>query len=166
MVILEPYRDDVDGFGLLLPREWDQVDPPAKEVRLVAVEPLTDQGFRTNVVVTVDDLPDGISLGGWQDGNDQLMPTMMDAWQLLDRCTDTREAADGARQVVVRRLGHHSVQGGVPVTMRQLAVIQGGRGLTLTTSIWTPAYPEMLHLVQQIEDSFPLGPRAVDGEAG
>jgi hypothetical protein len=156
-VTLEPYRDEVDGFALLLPREWERVDPPANEVRLVAVEPLTDQGFRTNIVVTVDDLPEGLSLGAWQDGNDLRMPTMLDSWQLLDRSTDQRETADDRSQAVVRRLGHHSVQAGVPVTMRQVALIQHGRGLTLTTSIWTPAYPAVLHLVERIEDSFPVG---------
>jgi hypothetical protein len=157
-VTLEPYRDEVDGFGLLLPQEWERVDPPADEVRLVAVEPLAGQGFRTNIVVTVDELPDDITLGAWQDGNELRMPTMLDSWQLLDRHTEQRETSGGARQVVVRRLGHHSVQGGVPVTMRQVAVIAGGRGLTLTASIWTPAYPAALHLVERIEESFPLGP--------
>ncbi len=153
-VTLEPYRDQVNGFALLLPREWEQVEPPADEARLVAVEPFAGQGFRNNIVVTVDDLPDGTTLAQWQDGNDQMMLTMLDAWQLLDRYTEQRPDA-GDAGVVVRRLGHHSVQGGVPVTMRQVAVLHADRGLTLTTSIWTPRYPDVVHLVERIERSFP-----------
>ena len=65
-VTLERYRDRANGFELLLPTDWERVDPPADEVRLVAVEPLAGQGFRTNVVVTLDDLPDGLGLEGWQ----------------------------------------------------------------------------------------------------
>lgn len=164
---LEPYRDEVNGFALLVPADWEQVDPPADEVRYVAVEPLRDQEFRTNVVVTVDELPEGLSLGGWQDGNDQLMPTMLDSWQLLDRWTETRSegrSSDGPdghsgspREIVVRRLGHHRVQEGVPVTMRQVAYLRGATGLTLTTTIWTPAYADALDLVQRIEAGFPSG---------
>jgi len=157
VVTLEPYRDEVNGFALLLPREWEQVDPPADEVRLVVVEPLADQGFRTNIVVTVDVLPEGLGVGGWQDGNEQMMASMLDGWQLLDRVTERRDRATGDPEVVVRRLGHHLVTGGVPVTMRQVALIHAGKALTLTSSIWTPVYPEVLHLVQRIEDSFPSG---------
>ena len=73
VVTLLPYTDHDDGFSLLVPREWEQVDPTADEVRLVAVEPLAGQGFRANVVVTVDGLPEGLSLGELQDGNDGLM---------------------------------------------------------------------------------------------
>jgi hypothetical protein len=153
---LEPYRDQSDGFGLLLPKDWERVDPPADEVRLVAVEPLADQGFRTNVVVTLDDLPEGLTLEGWQDGNDLMMPTMLEAWQLLDRVTERRDSETDGSTTVVRRLGHHN-QGGVPVTMRQVALMSRRRGLTLTTSIWTPAYPSVLGLVARIERSFPSG---------
>lgn len=157
VVTLEPYHDEVDGFALLLPREWEQVEPPADEVRLIAVEPLAEQGFRTNIVVTVDVLPLDLSLGGWQDGNDQMMATMLDSWQLFDRVTERRELASGGSEAVVRRLGHHRAKGAAPVTMRQVALLRGNQGLTLTTSIWTPAYPEVLHMVERIERSFPSG---------
>lgn len=157
VVTLESYRDDVDGFALLLPREWEQIDPPADEVRLVAVEPRAEQGFRTNVVVTVDTLPEGLSLGGWQDGNDEMMATMLEGWQLLDRVTEKRLDDPTGPEVVVRRLGHHTAQGGAPVTMRQVALILGDRALTLTASIWTPAYPDVLPMVERIERSFPGG---------
>lgn len=160
VVTLEPYSDSDAGFRLLVPREWMRVDAAASEVRLVAVEPQNQQGFRANVVVTVDELPAGLSLGEWQDGNDDLMATMVDAWQLLDRSTELRQQESGHPEVVVRRLGHHTVNGSAAVTMRQLAVIDGSRGYTLTTSIWSPGYPDILPLVSKIEASFAVGAAA------
>ena len=69
-----------------------------------------------------------------------MLPTMLEAWQLLDRVTERRDSGTDGSAIVVRRLGHHN-HGGAPVTMRQVALTSGGKGLTLTTSIWTPAYP-------------------------
>jgi hypothetical protein len=159
-VPLEPYRDDVDAFALLVPAGWERVEPPVDEVRLVVVEPLAEQGFRANCVVTVDTLPAGLDLGQWQDGNDAMMPAMLDDWQLLDRVTERRDSGARGSQHVVHRLGHHSAAGGAPVSMRQVALIDQGRALTLTTSIWTPSYPSLLSAVLRIERSFPTGARA------
>lgn len=53
------------GFSLPVPTEWEYVDRPAAEVRFVVVEPLADQRFRNIVVVTADDLSDGLGLAEW-----------------------------------------------------------------------------------------------------
>lgn len=165
MVTLERHVDEDSGFSLLVPREWERVDQPTDEVRFVAVEPLDDQGFRANVVVTVDTLPPGLTLDAWQGGNDTMMATMMDGWHLLDRYLESRRGDAGEDVSVVRRLGHHVVGGMAPVTMRQLAMATRGRGYTLTTSIWTPTYPDMLAMVCQFEDSFTAGPPDVGSPA-
>lgn len=156
---LELYEDVDAGFSLRVPRDWEYVDQPATEVRFVAVEPLADQGFRTNVVVTVDELPDGLGLGAWQDGVDELMPSMMDGWLLIDRLLEpvaVQGSASGSGTQSIVRLGHHVVNQGTPVTLRQIAQIRGSRGVTFSTSVWTPAYSARYALISAIEGSFSL----------
>lgn len=159
---LDTYSDATAGFSLLVPRRWEYVEHPATEVRFVAIEPLDGQGFRTNLVVTVDELPEGLSLTDWQDGVDRLMPSMMDGWQLIDRFAG--QAGDGTEAML--RLGHHVVEQAAAVTLRQVAVVVGSTGVTLSTSIWTPAYSAHYAMVRAVEASLIAGDVSETGRSG
>lgn len=158
---LDTYTDAAAGFSLPVPRGWEYVEHPATEVRFVAVEPLAEQGFRTSLVVTVDELPEGLSIADWQDGVDRLLPSMMDGWQLIDRSAG--EAADGSSAIL--RLGHHVLEQTAAVTLRQVAVLQGSTGVTLSISVWTPAYSDSYAVLRQIEDGFTVAKRGGLGDA-
>jgi hypothetical protein len=130
------HRHPGHGFAISLPDGWQvRLDEPAG-VALLGVEPEADPwGFRTNVVVTVEDLNDEVTLAGWQAGATALLPETLTDYLLLDL-----QSGHVGERAGLRRLAHHDADGRA-VTMEQWATIEGARGFTLTASVSTLDYP-------------------------
>ena len=133
------------GFTMPVPAGWEQVADPRQGVALVVVEPDLAAGFRANLVVTVDELPDGLDLHSWQAATDQMLPHALSDYLLLDL-----EHGHLSGRPVVRRLAHHLVEGSGAVTMEQWASSTEGRGFTITASVATMAYDSLADVFAQI----------------
>jgi hypothetical protein len=143
-------RHDRVGFRLPVPDDWECVEDPQPGVALVALEPDSGAGFRANLVVTVDALPEGEDLVTWQAGSDALMARDLDDYVLLH--LDLPEP-DGSAPFV-HRLAHHAVGGTEAVTMRQWAIARGRTGVTLTASVTTLAYDSMADTFDAVGAAF------------
>jgi hypothetical protein len=132
----DPLRFDhpVAGFRLALPAGWEAVADPQPGVALIALEPPALADFRTNVVVTVEDVA-GLSFEDWQLGCDELLPGSLADYQLLDL-----ERTEGGPGPGVRRLAQHSAGGTRWVTLEQWVTLAGSTGYTLTTTVATARY--------------------------
>ncbi|MGH8867256.1 MAG: hypothetical protein ACRDYU_04585 [Actinomycetes bacterium] len=153
------YRHLRTGFAVSLPEGWDHVDDPQPGVALVALEPDRGTGFRANLVVTVDEVPDGVDLAGWQAGCDELLARTLVDYLLLDLHTVSNERGPAA----VHRLAHHLVNDAEAVTMAQWAVLRGRTGLTLTASAATLAYDSLADTFAAVAGGF--RPDPCDGAA-
>lgn len=145
-------HEDPRGFAVSLPPDWQMLVDPRADVALAGLHPEVDPwGFRTNVLVTLDDLDRGMTVQAWQAGADKLLPTVMVDYLLLDR----QDVHVGPR-AGVRRLAHHASDGH-SLTMEQWAVIDGRRGFTLTATVSTLAYPRLADLLAQLAATFGAG---------
>lgn len=135
------YRHPSAGFTLPLPEAWERLEGPSPGIALVALEPERGGRFRANVVVTVEELADGLDLEGWQASTDGHLPTALDGYLLLDR---ERTALNG--RDVIRRLAHHARPETGSITMEQWALAVGRVGLTLTASTSTLDYDSVASL--------------------
>lgn len=134
---LVTYHHPSSEFSLQLPENWDMVVDPQPGVALVALEPDRDGIFRCNLVVSIDVLPAGIDLAGWQAGAEPMMRHAMADFLLLD----LDETQIGGRPAMYR-LAHHLVPDQGAVTMAQWMFLRPGRGFTLTGSVGTMEYAE------------------------
>lgn len=136
-------------FALALPRDWHVHLDSYTDVPLVGVTPEPDAwGFRTNVVVTVERLDQGTTVESWQASADQVLPTTLNDYLLLDL-----QPAPIGEHTGLRRLAHHDA-GGRAVTMEQWTVLDAGCGFTLTASTSTLAYPAVADRFAQIAETF------------
>jgi hypothetical protein len=129
------YRHPAAGFSLPLPAEWERIEDAQPGVPLIAVEPEHGGGFRANVVVTIDELPSGLDLDGWQAGAEEGLPDALQGYLLLDR----EHLVVGGRDAI-RRLAHHAMPDRGSITMEQWTLVSEGRGITLTASAATLEY--------------------------
>jgi len=144
------YRHPTAGFGLPLPADWERADDPMPGVALVAVEPELLGGFRANLVVTIEPLPAGMDLDGWQADAEGLLAAELSGYLLLDR---ERTLASG--RPVLRRLAHHAPPpGSGAVTMEQWTAVERGLGFTLTASAGTLEYDALADLFAGIAEGF------------
>lgn len=147
---LVDYRHPRMGFSLPLPPDWEQRTDPYEGVAFVGVIPEEDYGFRTNVVVTVDDVPE-MDLSVWQFSAGQLLDRGLVEFVQLDE-----EYVEIGDRSAVRRLGHHNVNEDA-VTMEQWAVLHHGIGYTLTASADTWVYDHVADLLATIAAGFRPG---------
>lgn len=152
MTALIEYRHPTAGFGFPLPAEWERVEDSQPGVPLIAVEPDHGLGFRANVVVTVEQLPEGYDLETWQAASEQLLPQQLHEYLLIDS-----ERVEIAGYSALRRLAHHAQAESGAVTMEQWAVTAGEYGLTLTTSVGTLAYTDHTDTFAGMADAFRIG---------
>ncbi|WP_163573222.1 hypothetical protein [Fodinicola feengrottensis] len=146
---LVSYEHRTAGFSLPLPESWQAVEDPQPAVPLVALEPDRGGIFRCNVVVSVDQVPEGLDVAGWQAGAEPMMRQAMQDFLLLD----LEELQVGGRPAMYR-LAHHLVPDLGPVTMAQWMLLRAGRGHTLTFSIGTMEYETRADLFVDIARGF------------
>lgn len=148
---LECY-DDPRGFSLLVPTGWELAVDPRADTALVAVEPDRGEGFRANVVVTVDDLPPELDFTSWQATVEPMLERALGDYLLLDLERIDAEP-DGAS---TRRLLHHLIEDSGPVTAEQWSSTRGRTGYTLTCSVATPAYDSLADVLTEVGHSWRL----------
>jgi hypothetical protein len=146
---LVSHRQQAGGFSLPIPESWQVADDPQPGVPLVAVEPDRDGIFRCNVVVSLDEVPEGLDLTGWQAGAEPMMQHAMEDFLLLDLA---QLDIDG--QPAMYRLAHHLVPDQGPVTMAQWMLLRAGRGHTVTCSVGTMEYETRADLFEEIAQGF------------
>ena len=149
------FRHPVAGFALALPTGWEAVRDPQPGVGLIALEPPDRAGFRTNLVVTVEDVGD-LSFEDWQLGCDELLPQTLQDYQLLDL-----ERLDDERGPGVRRLAQHSAAGSCWVTLEQWVALVGSTGVTLSATVETARYDATADELATIAASLDVRPEAV-----
>jgi hypothetical protein len=116
------------GFRIPLPNGWEVAVDPRPDVALLAVAPDEGDGFRANVVVTLEELG-GWSLRDWQDSTGTMLAASLRDYVLLDlERLDDRPGMPG-----LRRLSHH-VASGAAVTLEQWCRVWEGRGLTVSVT--------------------------------
>lgn len=151
---LVEYTDPAAGFGVRLPEGWERADD-TPGVALVTVEP--DQGarFRSNVVVTTEQLPRDTTLEAWGQGSDELLDQVLHRYLRLDD-----EPVEIGGLPARRTLAHHTSEDGFAVTMEQWMLVTGGRGYTLTASVGTLDYNQTAEVFSAVAGSFRPGPEA------
>jgi hypothetical protein len=147
--VAEPAR-----FALALPEGWEAVRDPQPGVAMVALEPPDLAGFRTNLVVTVEDVG-GLSFEDWQLGCDELLPQTLQDYQLLDL-----ERLDDERGPGVRRLAQHSAGGTCWVTLEQWVTLAGSTGVTLSATVETARYDASADELATVAASLDVQPEA------
>ena len=123
-----------------VPQGWDKVARPPAGAVWAAVEPVDlarPDRFRANLVLTCDDLG-GLTFRDWQVGSDEVLPTMLEDYLLVDLEHLDVDGLPGGR-----RLAHHVDQTARALTMEQWFVADGGRGWTLTATVETWSYDEL-----------------------
>ncbi|MGQ0465028.1 MAG: hypothetical protein ACT4QG_06870 [Sporichthyaceae bacterium] len=146
---------DERGFAFDVPGSWEvRVDPRA-DVAVVALDPVVDDwGFRTNVLVTLDQVDRGMTLAAWQEGAEKMLGGVLQEYLLLDL-----EDVHVGERAGIRRLAHHNAEGRA-ITMEQWTVLDGRRGFTLTASVSTLAYPRVAPTLARIGDTLRVGAHA------
>ncbi|MBW3084107.1 hypothetical protein KEM60_00290 [Austwickia sp. TVS 96-490-7B] len=144
---LHPVLDASHDMEIAVPPDWDVLDPatvgPAVTCAVVApIEP--DLEFRPNVILTRSDI-DRLSVAEWQEHNETVLRDTLTAYTVVDRY---EEFADYV--VTDRRLADYVTPDGVNVTMTQWSRARAGRGVTLTVTVSTADFPEMVPLVEAI----------------
>ena len=147
-----------EGFAMPVPRTWVLREDPQEKVAVVVAEPEADDGFRANLVVTVDRLEPGQSLDDWQQFTEEVSPRLLDDYVLLDT-----ELQDNGGFAVFRRLAHHVNHDGVPLTMEQWATVRGSRGYTLTATEMTMRLPYSAGLFATVAKGFSTDHDEPDG---
>ena len=144
------YRHEAAGYALPLPEDCARLERPAPGVSLVALEP-EQQGarFRANLVVTVEELADGLDLEGWQASTEEHLPDALNDYLLLDR---ERMALNG--RDAIRRLAHHARPETGSITMEQWAIVVGRNGVTLTASSGTLDHDTLAEMFAGIAAEF------------
>lgn len=150
------YRHSRARFSMSLPPTWERIEDPRETLALVALEPDRQAGFRANLVVTLDRLPPGLDLDGWQSRAEDLLPRTLNDFLLLDR-----ERLERDDRVTMRRLFHHAAPDHGAVTVEQWATLDDGVGYTLSASIGTLAYDSLADLFAEVGRTF----RPATGEA-
>lgn len=148
----DDYQHPGTGCVVPMPPGWDRLEDPQPGVAVIAREPEAPAGFRANLVVTVDELPDGLDLDGWQADSDRMLREELRNYYLLDR-----EQMRLAGRPAVRRLAHHAASDTGPVTMEQWAMVAGSKGFTLTASVATLAYDSLADVFAEIARQFRPG---------
>ena len=146
---------ELTGVALTLPPGWEAVRDPQPGVRLIALEPPDLAGFRTNLVVTVEDVGD-LSFEDWQLGCDELLPRTLQDYLLLDL-----ERLDDGQGPGVRRLAQHSAAGTRWVTLEQWVALVGSTGVTLSATVETARYDAAADELATIAASLDVQPEAV-----
>lgn len=126
------YAHATPGFSIDLPSDWEMQVDPQPAVAIAVLEQRDDDAFRANLVVTTDDLPDGMDLTIWQAGIEERLPDALNDYYLLDM-----ENVVLDQEPAHRRLAHHITGSGVAVTMQQWSTLCGRRGLSVTTTVDT-----------------------------
>jgi hypothetical protein len=119
----------------LAPDDWDATSDTPAPIAAIALEPLDGQPFRASMVLTIDELPDGLDLNRWQKGAEIMRAQRSDDWLLIDL-----ERLAVAGRPGARRLGTFAAPGGLSVTIEQWMTVIEGHGVTLTTTSATLAY--------------------------
>lgn len=133
---------------LTVPSAWE-AHRDVRGIPLTALEP--GPGFRTNAVVTYSTLPPGTGLVDWQRGTDQLLPSTLDDFLLIDLDRLPVAGSEGAW-----RLAHHAGPGGESLTMAQWCALVGSTGIALTLTGETLRYPELAPLMSRIAGSLQI----------
>ena len=120
-----------------VPQGWDRMVRLPPGTVWTAVEPVDlDRAdrFRANVVLTCDDLG-GLTFRDWQVASDEVLPTMLQDYLLVDLERLEIDGAPGGR-----RLAHHVDGTGRALTMEQWFVAGAGFGWTVTATVETWSY--------------------------
>jgi hypothetical protein len=123
-----------------VPQGWDKVARPVAGTLWTAVEPLDldhPGRFRSNLMLTCDDLG-GLTFRDWQVGSDEVLPTMLQDYLLVDLERLELDGRPGGR-----RLAHHVDRTARALTMEQWFVADGGLGWTLTATVDTWVYDDL-----------------------
>ena len=120
-----------------VPLGWDKVARPRPGTVWTAVEPADLEQrdrFRANLVLTCDALG-GLTFRDWQVASDEVLPTMLQDYLLIDL---ERLEVDG--RPGGRRLAHHVDHAARALTMEQWFVAGDDLGWTLTATVETWSY--------------------------
>jgi hypothetical protein len=142
------YRHPELGFELELPEELDlREDVPG--MALIAVEPEAEpsSGFRANLVVTVEPVAAGTTLGGYTDAALRAQADLLASHYVIDR--ETTAVRGGA---AVRTLAHHA-HAGHAVTAEQWRTIAGTLAYTVTASCATLDYAAVADGFRDVAES-------------
>lgn len=156
------------GMTIGLPGGWELLEDAGHPVVLVTLEPdqpaRTGVGFRANLVVTLDDVTEGVDLDAWQAGTERLLAQTLQDYLVIDL-----ERTALAELPAIRRLAHHRTDQGRSVTMEQWTVVlPHQRGWTLTASVATPAYASLTDMFADVAAGWrpPGHPGPHDGARG
>jgi hypothetical protein len=138
-------RVTAGNVGVAVPEDWEARLDVLAGVPFVAIAPSTPVPFRSSAVVTVGDVLEAMTFREWQAGTDEILPTSLQSYQLLDMEPVTVSGLKG-----VRRLAHHVTPDGVGVTMQQWAVLTEGHGVTLTVTVPTAELGALTEIVDEI----------------
>jgi hypothetical protein len=144
------FRSERHGFAIELP-PGSEVDDTVAGTAMVAVDAGVEDGFRTNLVVTVDHLEEGTSADAFTDASLAAMESSLQSFLLLDRTEAS--IADGP---ATRTLVHHD-HAGWSVTLEQWRVVDGSRGLTLSASAASLDYPDVAPALTAAAESLTVG---------
>jgi hypothetical protein len=146
-VELENYRHSSAAFELPLPRDWERAEN-VQGCALVAVEPpREDPHFRANVVVTIEQLPEGTDLEPWADRSLGALGESLNRLRVID--LDTTEVGGlPARRALTHYL--HGQFGGV--NLEQWSLVQGGLGFVVSCSTAALEYDDLWLLTNTIAE--------------
>lgn len=122
------------------PEGWEVSATPPPGTAWAALEPADPErpeGFRANLVLTVDETR-GLSFRDWQVGTEELLPRLLHDYLLVDLEHVAVDGAPGGR-----RLAHHAAASGEALTMEQWFTLSEGTGITLTATVETWRYDEL-----------------------
>lgn len=146
---LTTYRHRGYGFTLPIPDAWWWRADIDESTALIVLEPDVGQTFRANIVVTVVDVPDGLTFDDWRELNDQTNERELDDYLLLDA-----DQYDHHGRQQFYRLAHHSGPEGEAITIQQWSIMRYRQGFTLTASTDTLAFQQTIALFTHIADAF------------
>ncbi|WP_250445793.1 DUF1795 domain-containing protein [Actinotalea sp. C106] len=145
-------REAADGrLSLEVPPGWEVVEAPSPGVALVVVEPQDGTEFRSNLVLTVGELPPTMTFRDWQAGNDELLGSSLQEYLLVDL-----EHTEVGGLPAVRRLAHHTAPPDLPVTLQQWAVLVDGQGVTLSATTTDLGFGRLAPVFERVGGSLSL----------
>lgn len=160
---LRAYRHTSAGFSLALPVEWEATEE-VEWCALVAAEPTeTPERFAPNVVVTIEELRRGESLGVWVQRSREALHGDEGLNRL--RILDTGET-EVSGSPAYRTLSHYLHRSAGGVNLEQWAVARNGWGYVVSCSAGALDYDDYAEVLAEIAESLRIeGPPRLNGRA-
>jgi hypothetical protein len=157
---LMSYVHPTAGFTIPLPKAWERSDD-TRGIALIAAAPESRGRFRSNIIVTIERLGEGVPARSWAAASIESLPLHLAAHQVVDL-----QETDIGGWPALRILSHYAMGVRCAVTLEQWLLVRGSLGYTLSMSVGTLDYARLSPTFDAVANGFRPCRLADAGDSG